>query len=239
MLFEYKNRPRSPWLGRLSAVLALTTMAVASVASGDWIRDRRITYEQAKPWIASRAGTFPTPLNTRVLKQLNRYLGTPDGREYLRQSLQRKENYSAMLEAKLKEYSVPRELLAVAMMESGFRNHPASANPVGAAGLWQFMPGTARNYGLRVDAQVDERLHVTKETDAAFRLLKALHLQFQDWGLALLGYNAGENFVQRAITKGGTRDIWRLLDAGFFNDSEYVEKVIAGAIILNNPTVLD
>ncbi len=240
MLFDYEKRSPSPWLGRVSAVIAVSTLLVASSASGAWVRDRRITFDLAKPWVAPRKGAaFPLPLNARVLKQLNRYLGTPDGREFLRQALQRKESYTPILEAKLKEYGVPRELLAVALMESGFRNYPASANPIGAAGLWQFMPDTARNYNLRVDDKVDERLNALKETDAAFRLLKALHLQFEDWGLALLGYNAGENFVQRAIRKGGTRDVWKLIDAGFFNDNEYVEKIMAGAIVLNNPSVLD
>jgi len=238
MLFEYKEKTRSPMSGLLLALFAFCALAGASVASSDWVRDRRITLEQARHWTTARS-SFPMPLNARVLKQLNRYLGTPDGREFLRNALQRKEAYTSILEAKLLEYNVPKELYAVALMESGFHNAQASANPVGAAGVWQFMPQTARNYNLQVDHQVDERLNVPKETDAAFRLLKSLHLQFQDWGLALLGYNAGEDFVQRAIRNGGTRDVWKLIDAGFFNDNEYVEKVIAGAIILNNPSVLD
>ncbi len=238
MLFEYKEKPRSPWFGLLLALFAVCTLAGAAVASSDWVRDRRITMEQAKQWVGKRSA-FPTPLNARVLKQLNRYLGTPDGREFLRNAMQRKEAYDSVLEAKLAEYNVPKELYAVALMESGFHNAQASANPVGAAGVWQFMAQTARNYNLRVDSQVDERLNVPKETDAAFRLLKALHLQFQDWGLALLGYNAGENFVLRAIQNAGTRDVWKLIDAGYVGDNEYVEKVIAGAIILNNPSVLD
>lgn len=238
MLFHYDEKPHSPWLGRALAATALLCLVGTAVASGDWVRDRRITLEQAKPWVAAR-GEFPTPLNERVLKQLNRYLGTPDGREYLRNGFQRKAAYHQILEAKRAEYGVPKELYAVALIESGFHNAQSSANPVGAAGVWQFMAGTARNYNLRVDDEVDERLNVLKETDAAFRLLKALHLQFQDWGLALLGYNAGEDFVLRAIRRVGSRDVWKLIESGFFNDREYVEKIIAGAIIMNNPSIIN
>jgi membrane-bound lytic murein transglycosylase B len=103
---------------------------------------------------------------------------------------------------------VPDELLVVAGVESGF--DPRALSPKGAVGIWQFMPITARQYGLRVDWQIDDRLNPELETHAAAQYLRDLHLKFGDWLLALAAYNAGEDMVQTAIERNGTTDFWTL-----------------------------
>ncbi len=106
--------------------------------------------------------------------------------------------------------NVPDVFLFMAMAESNFATHARSSKK--AVGIWQFMPATARKYGLRIDEFVDERKDPYKATNAAIKYLKILHKMFGKWYLAALAYNAGEGAVQRAIKKAKTDDLMVLID---------------------------
>ena len=102
----------------------------------------------------------------------------------------------------LREEGVPVDVAALVLVESGGR--VSAISPKGALGIWQFMPDTARRYGLVVTPTLDERVDVVKSTHAAARYLHDLYAQFGDWRLAFAAYNAGEHAVQHALPHGAS-----------------------------------
>jgi membrane-bound lytic murein transglycosylase D len=232
---------RAPAGAIVLASCLLAVMAGVAVAATGTIQDRRISMEQATAMaVQAQAGSdFPIMVNQRVLEQLNRLLGTPDGRTFVRESLARMTQHQELIAQKTAQYGLPAELLAVPLAESGFRNLPRGANPAHGAGIWMFIEPTARGFGLTVNNSVDERLDVPAETDAAMRMFAGLHQTFADWGLALLAYNTGSRGVQQAIDATGSRDVWQLIDQGYENDPDYVARVMAAVLIIRNPSVID
>ncbi|HUV36985.1 MAG TPA: LysM peptidoglycan-binding domain-containing protein [Patescibacteria group bacterium] len=122
--------------------------------------------------------------------------------------LARAEQYRDIIEPILIEMNVPRDLLYLAIIESGLNLNASSR--VKAIGPWQFMPGTARLFGLRINWWIDERKDIIASTYAAAHYLKHLHNLFGSWPLALAAYNAGEYRVAHAISQQKTDDYWRL-----------------------------
>ena len=127
----------------------------------------------------------------------------------------------------LVEERVPVELLSVAYVESGF--NPMALSPKGARGIWQFMPATARRYGLAVNGDVDHRTHPEHATRAAARYLRDLYGQFGDWKLALAAYNSGEGRVWGVIRRTGIRDFDEMSRRGLLpaETRNYVPSVLA------------
>ncbi len=235
------KKQQKKWVVTSVGLTLVCCLAASAGATSNLVVDSRIRMEDAEKMAehARRTTEFPIAVNEKVLKYLNFYLGSARGREVVRSSVANLEALRSRFEAKLALHSAPEELFAVGMIESGYRNLPSSANTVsGAAGIWQFIASTARVFGLRVDSQVDERLDIDLETDAAFRYLVANKARFNDWLLAVMAYNMGERSLENAILKAGTRDPWELVKRGFENDSDYLPKFMAALLILKNPQAL-
>ncbi len=162
-----------------------------------------------------------------------RYYSAGSGRGSVSVWLRRARAHVHMIERTLQRYGVPKELLAVAIIESGMQ--PDAVSPAGATGLWQFMPETAREYQLYVGDGFDERRDPVLATDAAARHLRDLYLTFRDWSLALAAYNAGLGRVREKLDSSGSDDFWTLCArAGSLAQEtvDYVPKVLAMVTIL-------
>jgi membrane-bound lytic murein transglycosylase D len=155
------------------------------------------------------------------------------------QSLQRMDRYEQMIVGKLDARQMPRELVYLALIESNF--NPTARSRVSAVGLWQFMSGTARQFGLQVGHKTDERKNPAKSTDAALTYLSQLHDRFGSWYLAAAAYNSGQGTVSKALMKvtgkttGTDEDFFRILPALPKETQDYVPKLIATARVGSNP----
>lgn len=118
----------------------------------------------------------------------------------------------------LTKYKVPQEFLYLAMAESNFKTKAYSNKR--AAGLWQFMPGTAQHYKLSIDEYVDERRDPIKSSEAAAKYLSSLYKRFGKWYLAAIAYNCGGGRLSRAIKSAGTDELSVLLD----EEKKYIPK---------------
>ena len=149
--------------------------------------------------------------------------------------LTRAGRYEDMIRTRLRAAELPEDLLYLAMIESGM--NPNAYSRANAAGMWQFIRGTGRLYGLEVDYWIDERRDPYKATDAAIAHLADLYDQFGSWYLAAAAYNAGAGRVSRGIKRTGSTDFWDLADARVLRSEtrNYVPKLIAAAIIAKNP----
>jgi membrane-bound lytic murein transglycosylase D len=149
--------------------------------------------------------------------------------------LSRSQRYLPMMRDIFKQRDLPEDLVFVALIESGF--NPYAYSRAKATGPWQFMKGTAKKYGLKIDNWVDERRDPIKSTWAAASYLKDLYRLFGSWPLALASYNAGEGRVQRALIKAKGEDFWDLNNSRYLRQETrgYVPKFMAATIIAKNP----
>ncbi len=150
---------------------------------------------------------LPLVVNDYVASYINYFTNTRTGHNTIENSLTREGPYRAMVEQVLTNAGMPKDLIYLAVAESGFR--PRAVNRrTGAGGMWQFMPHG--NYGLARNAWVDERFDPEKSTRAYARYIKELHEQFGDWYLAMAAYDWGPGKVQRAVQRTGYADFWEL-----------------------------
>jgi hypothetical protein len=171
-----------------------------------------------------------------VKRLVDYYTENQVGREEFRNMLFRCGAYQDLIEKTLVSNGMPRALLALVMTES--LCVPYAQSPVGARGLWQFMPATARAYHLHVTENVvDERISPPKSTEAAVRFLSDLYRKMGNWEFALASYNMGPFGLSARIKRaGGDVTFWDLANAGALPEetAKYVPRIQAYALILEN-----
>jgi len=145
--------------------------------------------------------------------------------------LKRSNRYFPIIEPILKEQGVPDDFKYLALIESGFV--PTIKSPAGAVGVWQFMSGTAKDYGLEISNEVDERYNIEKSTIAACKYLKQSYKKYGTWTLVAASYNAGRRFIDKQL---------KLQDAGEYYDlllgeetGRYVYRILAIKMIMEDP----
>lgn len=156
-------------------------------------------------------------------------------RSRFEQWLVRLSRYRPLVDSIFSEFDLPSDLIYLSLVESGF--NPYAYSRARATGPWQFMKGTAKLYGLRVDSYVDERRDPIKSTVAAARYLRDLYDLFGTWPLAMAAYNAGEGKVMRALQKAQADSFTDIAKTRLIRREtrEYVPRFMAATIIARNP----
>jgi membrane-bound lytic murein transglycosylase D len=136
-----------------------------------------------------------------------------------------------LVESILKLYRIPEDFKYIPLVESGFENHTSSYR--GASGYWQFMPQTARRYGLRVDGKIDERQDIRKSTIAACKYLRSIYSEFKNWTLVAAAYNIGEDNLHAQIKRQEQHNYFKMkLNK---ETASYVYNLISMKEIIQNP----
>ena len=185
------------------------------------------------------AGRFSLPIrfNERVMQEI--YYMTTTARGFITRSLTRKTAYDSLINAKLAQRRMPRDLIYLALVESGFNVKAYSRAK--AAGMWQFIPETGARYGLEQDFWVDMRRNPELATDAALTYLSRLHDEFNDWLLSMAAYNCGEGRIRRLIMEKQADSTWGNRPVTYWDlqlpqeTMHYVPRILAAMVIGHYP----
>jgi membrane-bound lytic murein transglycosylase D len=182
---------------------------------------------------AAEVYSFPFPDDTIIGRYVDGLLASR--KDWLQVVLDRSLVYRDAIEQELAQRGLPRELLFLPAVESGFE--PRATSPRGAAGLWQLMRNTAQPYGLRMDQWVDERRDFFLATEASLSKLAENYRIFGDWHLALAAYNAGVGKLSAIMRRSPGSDYWALRSKGLLprETAAFVPQFLAIVKILSHP----
>jgi membrane-bound lytic murein transglycosylase D len=193
-------------------------------------------FKETDVWGRIRTGyAIPDVNNELVHKHVTWYSTRPD---YIARTTARASRYLFHVVTELEKRGMPTELALLPFIESAF--NPQALSSANAAGMWQFVPGTGRDFNLKQDSFKDERRGIVASTDAALTYLQRLYDMFGDWQLALAAYNWGEGNVQKAVKRnqaaGKPTDFESLAELMPAETRNYVPKLQAVKNIVANPT---
>ena len=227
---------------RAAAPVPMTAPANGVNEAGRSDPDKNFIWDEIVNISVRFGETPPSVMNDAFIAKVQFWISSFTARGYHRELLRRRQQYIAPIEAALREQNLPVELGFLVWIESGYEIQALS--PVGARGLWQLMPPTAREYGLRVDLarKIDDRIDPLKSSRAAAAYLNLLIKMFgsQRYLLAIASYNTGQNRVQRyqiasTIRQSRVADFWHLVGELPKETVDYVPKFLAAVIVARNP----
>lgn len=250
---EHLDRPRSVTRSLARLLPAFCLLAVGGCASTAAVVKETLKDQPLLANAFSRAVSFGTEPQKKPKPEPSAYPQVPieensprvrqfikqygyAHRETMKTYLTRGRNYLPMVKAMTKENGLPEELAYLCLLESGA--NPEARSPANALGMWQFMPETARSYGLRVDSWVDERLDPRRSTKAAMLYLKDLYGMFGCWRLALSAYNSGENKLNKVLCQEDAEEYDEICSSKRLKreTKEFYPRYQAIAHIASNPT---
>ncbi len=174
---------------------------------------------------------IPMPFNESVKKFINFYLNKRGGQVAIMMGLTN--YYFPLFEEALARYDLPAELKYLPIIESAL--NPKIVSKAGASGLWQFMYGTAKMYGLEINSYIDERNDPVKSTDAAARYLRDLYAIYGDWHVVIAAYNCGPGNINKAVRRsGGKQSYWEIYSRLPKETRGYVPIFIAANYVMNH-----
>ncbi|MEP6922606.1 MAG: transglycosylase SLT domain-containing protein [bacterium] len=186
-----------------------------------------LALEQAKQNV-----NFAFTLNPLVQQYINYYQGR--GRSTMESGLRRSGQYMKLARQIFSKEGVPVDVVWLGQVESAWK--PKAMSWAAASGLWQFVPGTGRQYGLRQTAYIDERNSFEQATTASARYLKDLANRYDgNWELAMAAYNTGAGNVDRAISRAGSKSFWAIYPYIAQETRNYVPNILATILIAKNP----
>lgn len=189
--------------------------------------DDVLALEQAKQNV-----NFAFTINPLIQQYINYYQGR--GRSTMESGLRRSGQFMKMARQIFKEEGVPIDITWLGQVESAWK--PKAVSWAAASGLWQFIPGTGRQFGLRQTAWIDERNSYEQATRASAKYLKSLAARYNgNWELAMAAYNTGAGNIDRGISRAGSANFWAIYPYIAQETRNYVPNILATILIAKNP----
>ncbi len=211
-------------------IFIITSAIFLSSCSSKKVNYSYQTYEdkQFLKYESSKIG-IKVPNRWEIRKFIHYY--TKKDKRFIKEGLENAQIYLPTVKKIFREYNIPEDLAYLPLIESKFNPYAASSS--GAAGLWQFLPTTARRFGLKINSKIDERKDPYKSSIAAAKYFKYLYSIFHRWDLVLAAYNCGEGCIQSK--RGYKKGFWNIKHKLPKQTKEYVPRFFAALIIAKNP----